>query len=494
MTETKTSYRQIMKATSLFGGVQIYNILISIIRSKFVAILLGPAGMGIAGLLTSTIGFIGAATNFGLGFSSIKNISAADTENNQARIATVVITVRRWVWITGTFGTLITLIASPWLSELTFGNRDYTIAFIWLSITLLFSQLSAGQLAILQGMRKLKHLAKANVTGSTLGLLITVPLYYLYGIDAIVPVIILSSIVSLLLSWYFSKKIKIQKINVSLNSTITEGKNMLTMGFLLSISGLISMGASYLIRIYISNHGGLVDVGLYSAGFAIINTYVGLIFNAMLTDYYPRLVSVANNKALYSQVVNEQSEIAILILGPLLITFLIFINWVIILLYSKQFLVINNMMYWLSLSIFFKLLNWSIGILLIVKGSPRLYFFSDLVANIYILGLNIVGYHLGGLSGLGISFVIGYFLGFIQLLLITNIKFGFNFVFAFYKIFFIQFFIAICSFVAVKFLSSPYPYFIGLVLIVISTSYSYIELDKRVGIKSLLSNLSQKFR
>ena len=63
MSEEKASYRSIMKATSLFGGVQVFNILISIIRSKFVAILLGPAGLGIVGLLQSTIGLVTSLTS-----------------------------------------------------------------------------------------------------------------------------------------------------------------------------------------------------------------------------------------------------------------------------------------------------------------------------------------------------------------------------------------------------------------------------------------------
>ena len=63
MTEEQTSYRQIMKATSLFGGVQVFSIIITIIRTKFIAVLLGPLGMGIAGLLTTTTTFIGGLTN-----------------------------------------------------------------------------------------------------------------------------------------------------------------------------------------------------------------------------------------------------------------------------------------------------------------------------------------------------------------------------------------------------------------------------------------------
>ena len=131
MSEQQTSYRQIMKATSLFGGVQLFQIIISIIRSKFVAVLLGPAGMGVVGLLTSTTGFVSALTNFGLGTSAVKNISESNATQSEHRIATVITVMRRMVWITGLLGAVITLVFSPWMSQITFGNKDYTLAFVW---------------------------------------------------------------------------------------------------------------------------------------------------------------------------------------------------------------------------------------------------------------------------------------------------------------------------------------------------------------------------
>src|ERR1700761_6721811 len=182
MSEKQSSYRQIMKATSLFGGVQVFNIFISIIRSKFIAVLLGPAGMGIAGLLVSTTGFISGISNFGLGTSSVKNVSAANATGDDHKIASVVSVLRRLVWVTGLLGALITLCLSSWLSQITFGNKDYTISFMWISITLLFTQLSSGQLVVLQGLRKFKQLALANLAGSAVGLLVTIPVYYMWGI------------------------------------------------------------------------------------------------------------------------------------------------------------------------------------------------------------------------------------------------------------------------------------------------------------------------
>jgi len=488
MTEQQSSYRQIMKATSLFGGVQVFNIIIAIIRSKFVAVLLGPAGMGIMGLLSSTIGIISSLTNFGLGTSAVKDIAAAFGTNDEKRIGIVVTAFRQMVWITGILGLITTAILSQWLSQLTFGNKDYTLAFIWLSVSLLFNQISSGQLVLLQGMRKLQYLAKANLSGSFIGLFITIPMYYLWGVDGIVPGIIGTSLVSLLLSWYFSGKVKVEKTDLSRSQTISEGKNMLRMGFMISLSGLLTVGASYIVRIFISRNGGVEQVGLYTAGFAIITTYVGLIFNAMGTDYYPRLSAVAHDNSLCKRIINQQAEIALLILAPILIAFLIFIKWVVIILYSKQFIDVNDMIYWAALGMFFKAASWSISFVFLAKGVGKIYFWSELAANIYMLIFNLLGYKYWGLTGLGISFLASYFIVLIQVFYISKIKFAFNFDISFIKIFTIQFSLALAGFLTTKYIDQPYNYIWGLALIAISVWQSVKELDKRLGLISILRN------
>ena len=489
MTEQQSSYRQIMKATSLFGGVQVFNIVISIIRSKFVAVLLGPNGMGIMGLFSATIGMISSLTNFGLGTSAVKDIATAFGTNDKKRISIIVNVMRRIVWVTGLLGLLTTLILSPWLSQITFANKDYTLAFVWLSITLLLNQLSSGQLVLLQGMRKLNYLAKANLSGSFIGLFVTLPLYYMWGIDGIVPGIIGTSLLSLLMSWYFSGKIKIEKITVSPSEIIAEGKNMLSLGFMINLSILLSVAASYLVRIFISRTGGVDEVGLYNAGFVIINTYVSLVFNAMGTDYFPRLSTVAHDNKLCKQAINQQAEIALLILSPILIVFLVFIKWIVILLYSKQFVAVTDMLYWSAIGMFFKATSWSIAFIFLAKGSSKIFFWTELIANIIILGFNILGYYWGGLTGLGISFAVYFLLYLILVYLISRIKFQFEFNKTFLKIFAIQFSIAIIGLLMIKQVITPYSYFASSFIIIVSFIHAGVELDKKIDLKSILKSI-----
>ncbi len=493
MSNKQSSYRQIVKATSIFGGVQVFQIIIGIIRSKFIAVLLGPTGMGIAGILNATLGFIAALTNFGLGTSAVRDIADAHNSNNENRLIVVSTVFKRWIWITGTLGFILTAVLSPWLSELSFGNRDYTFAFVWISITLLINQISTGQAVILRGMRKIGYLAQSSMIGSVIGLLTTLPLYYFYGLKGIVPGIIITAITSLALTWFYEQKLNLKSVFVSLNQTIIEGKGMLKIGFLISLSGLITVGASFVVRIFINNNGGIEQVGLYNAGFTVINMYVGMIFTAMATDYYPRLSSVSHCNTEMKAVVNQQSEIAILIMAPVLIIFLVFIDWVVILLYSDLFLPITKMIYWAALGMFFKAATWSVGFIFLSKGDSKLFFRNEVLFNFYMLVLNIIGYKYWGLSGLGVSFLIAYILYFLQVYLVSKSKFSFSFNSSFIKIFFFQFTLAIISFLAVQIFSSFWAYGIGLILLAISSWYSWKQLDERLDIKGILSTFKSKF-
>jgi len=166
---------------------------------------------------------------------------------------------------------------------------------------------------------------------------------------------------------------------------------------------------------------------------------------------------------------------------------------VIIILYSNKFMAIDTMIHWAALGMLFKAASWAIGFIILAKGDSKLFFWNDLLANIYVLGLNIMGYHYLGLTGLGISFMIGYLFYLIQVFVLSKIRYEFSFDSEFISIFIFQLLLAISCFIAVKFIGKPYSYIIGIGLIIISGYYSFKELDKRIGMKSILFSVRNRF-
>ena len=280
---------------------------------------------GIHGLYTSATQMIQQLTSCGLSSSAVRNVAEANGTGDKEEINRTVTALRRLVWLTGLLGVVAVILLSPILSKTSFGDYDHIWAFIVLSVILLLNQINVGQKVILQGTRQFKYLAKCTVYGLSIGLFVSIPLYYLWGVKAIVPNIIISSITSLFLSWHFSRKVSVDKVSMTMAETFKLGKSMLTMGLTMSLTHFLPIISAFILRSFIRSVDGVEAVGLFTAGFLLMTQYTGLVFQAMSTDFYPRLAAVNNDNNKCKQIMNQQGEIGLLLLGPLMVICVVFI-------------------------------------------------------------------------------------------------------------------------------------------------------------------------
>jgi O-antigen/teichoic acid export membrane protein len=488
----KSSYAQIVKTTSLFGGVQFLNIIISIVRTKLIAVFIGPAGMGIISLLNSAINIISGISGLGIETSAVKHISGKYKDNDLKSVATTVSVVKKLVLVTGVFGALLAIFLSSWLSTLTFGNTDYTLAFVFISITVLFKQLASGQLVVLQSLRRMRLLAKANFYGNLMGLLVSIPVYYYYRIDAIIPTLIIISLSSLLFAFYFSKKIEIPKKDVPTKELLIEGKGIVKLGVLLTISGLLTLLSSYLIQIYVGKVGGIEEVGFYTAGFTLLNSYVGIIFTVMSTDYFPRLSSISDDNTKVRASVIQQSFLSILIITPIIILFLTCIPLIVRIIYTPAFISIIPMVCFGILAMLFRAVSWSMGFILIAKGDSKVFILTAVVFNILSLFLNIAGYYFYGLEGLGLSFLVYYVIHFFALKVITKKRYDFYFDKDFYLLYFVCLGMCIITFLLRYVPNAIVKYSLMSLMVLLSIGYVLYHLNKKMELKSFFNAIINK--
>tara|TARA_R110002072_G_scaffold182067_8_gene338292 strand:+ start:5505 stop:6989 length:1485 start_codon:yes stop_codon:yes gene_type:complete len=486
MNEDRSAYRQVFKATSLFGGVQVFQILIAVIRSKVIAVLLGPYGMGISGLLFTTLNFISELTGAGLDRSAVKDVSAAFGKKDEQKIVKVLGVLIRLVWFTGILGAVLTIVLAPFLSQWAFDSTDFTLAFIWIAFAILLKQLAYGNLVVLQGLRKLKSLAKANLMGSAVGLVIVVPLYYYFRIDAIAPAILISFLMTFLFSWYYAKKVRLQPKKVTTKEAFSQGKEMIRLGVSMSVSSLLVALGMFLVQLFVSNTGGVDEVGFYHAGIVIINSYVGMIFSAMSTDYYPRLAAIADDIVKIRETVLHQAYIAVLLITPIIILFLIFAKIVIQLLYSTEFLPMVGFVTWAILGTLFKGVSMCMGYIFVAKGDSRIFIKTAVLFNGLLLTFNILGYYYGGLVGLGISFLSYYVLHFFLMNLITKAVYKFYFPVSFYGLFSVCLILCFATFMSTFLENDILKYFIFSLLVIFSSSLSIYLLNKKMDFLSAI--------
>lgn len=492
--KNSSKFKEAFKTTSLFGSVQLFTILITIARSKIVASLLGPTGMGIINLITSTLGLIAALTNFGLDTSAVKNVAQSYGSGDSERFNTTIFVFRRIVWITGLLGTILTIVFAKQLSQFVFGNADYTFGFMIVSITLLVNQVSLGQKVVLRGTRKVAYMAKATIWGASLGLLVSTPLYYYFKLEGVIPSIIISSIIALATSNFYARKLEIKVTRVDKKAFFGMSSGMLKMGFLISLSGLITLGSSYLIRVYLGRISSVEEVGFFSAAFAIVGTYVGMIFNAMSADYYPRLVTVINDSTLYKQTVNQQLDIAILLLGPILIALMVFVKIGVILLYTVEFTPIIPMIRWMIIGVLFKAGGWALSYIFLAKGATWIFFLNEVLYNILFVLFSYIGFGVYGLQGVGIAFLISYTIYFCQVFLFSKAFFKFKLSKGALQTSVIQLSLMLIIFGIILFAPESIAIFMGCIILLISTMYSLWILNRNISLKDTLKRKFKKGR
>lgn len=492
MTNEKKQYRQAFKATSLFGGVQVIQIIISALKSKIIALFLGPTGVGIYNLLRNTVEITGKISGFGLSASSVKFISEEFTDGDEEKAHKLIQILQNLLWISGGLGAIVLAILAPYLSQRLFQTDAYTYSIIWLSLSVLFNQLTDGRVSILQSLRKLQYLAKANLWGSAWGLILTAPIFYFLREDGIVPAILIASVINLFLSNLFLRKSKIPKKQISKIDSIKEGMGMIKLGLALSFSSMVSAVTAYVLQLYINDFGGLAQVGLYSVGFLILNRYGGLIFTAMAKDFYPRLAGISNYRSKIRYTVEHQAFLAVLLMTPFVVLFLALAPQFIRLLLSSEFDEIKTMVSWGMIGLLLKATSWSMAYIIIAKGDTKLYIQSNVSFKILELATNIAGYYFGGLVGLGISFMVYYFIYLIGIYIITNKKYKFYFSKEFYVIFLVCLIISGLTF-ALTYIDQVVLKYVLLGIVFFATSwFCYHQLNNKLDFRSFVKEFMEK--
>ena len=412
------SYSHILKYTGIFGGVQGLNILMSVVRNKLVAIILGPEGMGLISLFNSSIKLVSDSTNLGLSMSAVREVSEAYEHGDEERLNHIVSLVRLWSFLTALFGMLVCVIFSPFLNRFTFSWGDHTHHFVLLSPVVAMMAITGGELAILKGTRRLKSLAVISVYGVIGALITSIPLFYIWGESAIVPSIALVALLQMVLACCYSFRLFPAFFAMSfsrIKSLLGEGLGMVRLGVAFILAGILGSGAEFAVRSYLSYTSGLDMVGFYNTGFMMTMTYAGMVFQAMETDFFPRLSAIEGTGSELNSVVNRQIEVSLLLVSPLLSVFILASPLILHVLFSAKFLPVVGMMKIALMAMYFRAITLPIEYITLSKGDSKSYLFLEALYDVLLIALVILGFRLWSLEGTGIAL---FLLGIINLVVV----------------------------------------------------------------------------
>ena len=402
--ESKGRYGEILKSSALIGGSSVLNIAVGIIRTKAMAMMLGTSGVGLIGIYGSIMDLARSVAGMGIQSSGVRQIAESVGSGDTGRIARTVVVLRRCAVILGMIGAALLVAVSKPMSTLTFGTDTYTGNIALLSLGLFFGCVAGGQAALVQGMRRIADLAKMSVLGTLFGALVSIPIVYVLREAGIVPALVAGAGLSLLTSWWYSRKIDVCATSMTLSQVFSEAKALLKLGFVFMASGLMTLGAAYVIRIIVLRGAGFEAAGLYQAAWALGGLYVGFILQAMGADFYPRLTAVAGDHEACNRMVNEQAHVSLLLAGPGVLATITLSPLVIALFYTSEFTAAVAILRWICLGMVLRVVAWPMGFIVLAKGAQAVFFWTELLATIVHIGLAWGLVPRIGVNGAGIAF------------------------------------------------------------------------------------------
>lgn len=371
MTIKENSYGQILRSSSIVGGGQAANYAISLARVKLVAILLGPTGVGLIGLYTSAIGLVGVVSGLGVPSSAVREIVRAYSKDDVEEAARTVLILRRVCWATGLFDWALAVLFREPISSLMTGSTQYAGTIALLGSTLLFGAISSGQLALLQGLRRIGDLTRANMLGALLGSIVTVLIYFALREAGIVPAMVAVAFVSLGCSYWFARRVAVAPLSVGWGETWRGFRRLVGLGIALMWGAIVVAGVDMFTRSIITRKSGIDSAGIYQAAWALSGVFASFVLSAMGADFYPRLTATIHDREQAARVVNEQTEIGVLLALPGLLAALAFAPLAIKLLYTQQFLAAGDLLPWLALGVFGQVVSWPLGFVQLAMGASR---------------------------------------------------------------------------------------------------------------------------
>ncbi len=484
------TYGHVLKFMGVFGSVQGLKLLVSLVRNKLSSYLLGTTGFGLLAIYSSITEFVTNACNCGIPINTTQKTSELYEDARPQEMQEFVCTIRTWTVWTAVAAMVLSLLLSPVLSFFFFEHEwDHVGEVVMLTPVVIAYLLAECECSLLKGMRQLRSVATVESVVAVSTLASTIPFYYYWGLKGIIVALIVSTGISAVVHFCFSTRLVPYRIRPFSIEVMRRGWPFIRRGLPYVVSGIASSAATMAVPIIILTTGNVDDVGLYRAAFALMVGYAGMAFVALEADYYPRLSSTHNHPERMNNCVNQQIDVCVLLITPLLIVLTLFLPQAVQLLYTGEFMAMITMATCAAFYTFFRAIMLPVAYIPLAWGKSRIYLAIELAYDVVFCLLIWFGWTLYGLTGIGVALSVAAIYDVFMVVFVYSRLYGFQISKNTFCLSFVQFILLSMNVAACLQPVVWIRFAAGASLFLASTCYSYRLLRNRMKYKESNSNI-----
>jgi O-antigen/teichoic acid export membrane protein len=368
------------------------SILCSIAVTKYIAVSMGPAGTGLYAILLQLHGSALAIATFGGGAqnSLVRGVACRSGEDSRNFLGTVLSVVIVVTLIT----TVLLIMLAPGFVRLLHDSRhSISVGLIRFMAISVFTGVCASILmAVINGFRAIKALAKITVINSITSLLLVAPAVYFAKRghpSALVLMIAISLLIQASFALVFVLRQGWLRELLLFRFSGTAVKEFLGLASATLTTSMVAQGAALLLQAWILRTYGLESLGIVSAATLISTGYLMLLLNAISTYYLPALSGVRSDEEARI-LIRNMYRFVVLVGVPLITTVIVFKPLIVGLLYSNRFAPSLVIIRWMLVASFFRTIAWILATPVFVRGEIGILILSEVAWNVFYVGSAIV--------------------------------------------------------------------------------------------------------
>jgi PST family polysaccharide transporter len=417
--------KDILWSTMIVGGGSLVTVINGIVRGKLISMLVGPAGIGLQGLLQSAMRTTSAMAGMGLSTSGVREVARLRGAQDTAELGHTLRALRLATLTLGTLAAIILFLFHRPLGRALLDTQEPGWGLAVVGLGVFATVLYAAYDAFLRGSRRVAMLTKASVLANALSTVFGIALVIVFGDDGISWALVSQPICLLALAAFVGRDYPTYLVPAVRERTKAAFVRVIRMGVVLAATSFITTATQLGARVLVAHATTLDDVGYFQGAWAVSVLYLGFVLGAMSLDYYPRLAEMGNDRKALAQAVNEQAKVSFLLAGPALLGMLTLSSQVVTILYTSKFVATVGILRWQLVGDVLKIGSWTLSYLVLARGLPRVYFLTELSWNATYLGVLAALLPSLGVAATGAAYVAASAVYFTVLCVVANRLAGF---------------------------------------------------------------------
>lgn len=263
-------------------------------------------------------------------------------------------------------------------------------------------------LSVVNGFKEFKKYVKINIANSVVGLCFTLVFVLTLGLPgALVSAVTYQSVMLFITMWMVRKSSWAAWSNFKERLNRLASKQYFKYTLMTLTTAATLPISQLLLRSYVISEISPIEAGWWEAMNRLSNMYLMVITTSFTVYYMPRLSELSDKYELRREIFKAYKLIVpILIVGFALIY--LFRHLIIRILFSPEFLPMENLFIWQLIGDFFKICSWLLAFIMVAKAMSKAYIATEIIFALLYIAFGFVFIRMNGVVGITQAYLLNF--------------------------------------------------------------------------------------